>query len=261
MAYRPGMTSLPRLTGDRPGRLLARGREATVHELGAGRVLRRYDDARDTTRELAVMQHVARHGYRVPEVHGVLVDAEAGVTGMVLERVAGHSLLEASLAGRGTPVEVGRSLARLLDDLHRIPLAGLPVLPVLPDLPAPRPGDVVVHLDLHPANVLLAGGTLVVIDWATARTAPASLDTSMTALTLAAAAVAGIPADAGDVAGLPVPPSYVRAVLHAYLAAVLVPPEPSLRMAAALLDGVGARPPDVVRAAGHLVREVLDLST
>lgn len=64
------MGELPAVLDVRPGRLLARGREATVHEAGSGLVLRRYDDARDVTLEVTVMQHVARHGVRVPTVHG-----------------------------------------------------------------------------------------------------------------------------------------------------------------------------------------------
>jgi tRNA A-37 threonylcarbamoyl transferase component Bud32 len=237
-----------------PGRLLARGREATIHELGPDRVLRRYDDGRDVTAEVAVMRHVARHGFRVPVVHGLHVDADGRPTGMVLERVDGPSLVEVALSGRLAPADVGRTLARLHGDLHRVPVTGFPVPPGAH--PASR-GDVVVHLDLHPANVLVVADVPVVIDWAMARPGPASLDTAMTALTLAAAVVAGVPADAGDVARLPVPPGLVEAVLEAYLVALPVPPTPSLDRAVAVLDLVGAQPPDVVRAALAVVRRVL----
>jgi hypothetical protein len=41
----------------RPGRLLARRREATVHEAAAGLVLPRNDEARDVTVEVTVVQH------------------------------------------------------------------------------------------------------------------------------------------------------------------------------------------------------------
>ena len=249
------MTRRPPVIDAPPGRLIARGREATIHETSAGRVLRRYDDLRDVSGEVAVMAHVARHGFPAPVVHGVSVDAGGHVSGMVLERLEGPSLIEAALAGRVPPPEVGRTLARLHRDLHRIPVAGLPALP---GLPPPTPGDVVVHLDLHPANVMVTGGGPVVIDWAMARTAPATLDTAMTALTLAAAAVAGIPRDAGDVARLDVPESLLRAVLSSYVTALAEPPTPSLARAVAVLDRVGAQPPEVVRAALRLVQHALD---
>ena len=250
----PGVDPLPRID-TAPGRLLARGREATVHLLGGSSVLRRYDDGRDVETEVAVMRHVARHGFPVPAVHGLHVDDAGGVDGMVLERIDGPSLVEAALTGAVTPTDVGRILARLHADLHRVPVAGLPPLP---GPPTPGPGDVVVHLDLHPANVLLAGGAPVVIDWAIARVGPATLDTAMTALTLAAAVVAGIPADAGDAARLAVPEHLLRAVLDAYLAALPAPPTPSLERAAAVHDLIAAQPPPVVQAALRLVRDQLD---
>jgi len=237
-----------------PGPLIARGREASIHEVDGARVLRRYDDARDVTAEVAVMQHVARHGFPVPRVHGVHLGAEGRPTGMVLERLRGPSLIEAALDGALGPAGIGQTLARLHADLHRVPVEGLSPLAGEGQI---QPGDVVVHLDLHPANVMLADGAPVVIDWAIARTAPATLDTAMTALTLAAAAVAGIPRDAGDVARLPVPAPLIRAVLDAYLAALTTPPAASLERAAAVLDLIGAQPPEVVRAALGMVRSSL----
>ena len=36
-------------------------------------------------------------------------------------------------------------------------------------LPAIGPGDTVIHLDLHPENVMLHGNGALVIDWANAR--------------------------------------------------------------------------------------------
>ncbi|GEA86850.1 phosphotransferase [Cellulomonas cellasea] len=249
------MSDLPPVTDEPPGPLLARGREATVHELGPGRVLRRYDDARDVTTEVTVMRHVARHGVRVPHVHAVRPDADGRLTGMVLERLDGPTLVEAALAGAVEPGDAGRLLARLHADLHRVPVDGLPT-----DLgpPAREPGHVVVHLDLHPANVVLVRGEPVVIDWAIARTGPATLDTAMTALTLACAVVDGVPADAGDVARLGVPTWFVTTVLDAYLAALPEPPTPSLDRAAAIRDTFGAHPPGVVQAGAEVVRLALD---
>ncbi|WP_258725560.1 phosphotransferase [Cellulomonas sp. NS3] len=249
------MSSLPPVSDEPPGPLLARGREATVHELGPGRVLRRYDDARDVTAEVTVMRHVARHGVRVPHVHGLHLDARGRPTGMVLERLDGPTLVEAALVGDVEPAEAGRTLARLHADLHRVPVDGLPA-----DLgpPAREPGHVVVHLDLHPANVMLVAGEPVVIDWAIARTGPATLDTAMTALAIACAVVEGIPADAGDVARLDVPPWFVTTVLDAYLAALPEPPTTSLDRAVAVRDSFGAHSPGVVQAGAEVVRLALD---
>jgi tRNA A-37 threonylcarbamoyl transferase component Bud32 len=238
-----------------PGPLLGRGREAAIHELGPGRVLRRYDDGRDVTREVTVMRHVADHAFPVPRVHALHADADGRVTGIVLDRIDGPSLIEAAVTGRLTAADVGSTLAGLHDRLHRVPVADLPALP---DVPERRPGDAVVHLDLHPANVMLAGDVPVVIDWAIARTAPATLDTAMTALTLAAAVVAGIPTDAGDVTRLVVPQSFLAEVLESYLGALAVPPTSSLDRAAAVLALIGAQPQSAIDAAVALVRRVLD---
>jgi aminoglycoside phosphotransferase (APT) family kinase protein len=248
------MVDLPPVLEVQPGRLLARGREATVHEAGPGLVVRRYDDARDITVEVKVMQHVARYGIRVPAVHGVLLDGDGRPIAMVLDRVDGPTLVEAALRGRVGASEVGRMLALLHAELHGVPLEGLPPLG---EPSVHEPGHVVMHLDLHPANVLLADDGPVLIDWAIARTGPATLDTAMTAMTLAAAVLAGVPRDAGDVAALEIPAAFVSAALDAYLHALPEPPTASLERAASVLDMMGAQPPDVVRAALALVLAAL----
>jgi aminoglycoside phosphotransferase (APT) family kinase protein len=210
------VSSLPPVSDERPGPLLARGREATVHGLGPGRVLRRYDDARDVTTEVTVMQHVARHGVRVPHVHGVHLDPRGRPTGMVLERLDGPTLVEAALVGDVEPAEAGRTLARLHADLHRVPVAGLPA-----DLgpPAREPGHVVVHLDLHPANVVLTESHgPAVVDWSAARLGSASLDVATTALLLAEVAAD----EGGDYS------SAAQVLLVAFLAAVDHDPLPAL---------------------------------
>ncbi len=242
------------VTDEPAGPLIARGREATVHALGTDRVLRRYDDGRDVTAEVTVMRHVARHGVPVPTVHAVQLDAAGRPVAMVLDRVEGPTLVEAGLRGSVDAAGVGTTLADLHAVLHRVPVEGLPRLA---EPPVREPGHVVVHLDLHPANVMLTDGGPVLIDWSIARTGPATLDTAMTALTLAGAVVAGVPTDAGDVARLDISRTFVADVLHAYLAALPVPPTPSLERAAAVLDMVGAQPPHVVRAALALVRDAL----
>lgn len=246
-------TPLPVIT-TASGPPLARGREATIHELGPGRVLRRYDDARDVSGEAALMRHVAGHGVRVPAVHALHAGTDGRPTGLVLERIDGPPLVVAAMRGTLSPADVGRTLARLHAELHRVPTIGLPT-PA--DARPPGPGDVVVHLDLHPANVLLADGVPVIIDWAMARTGPATLDTAMTALVLAAAALAGVPPDAGDAAAIAVPGSAVRQMLGAYLAALDTPPTPSIDRAVDVQLRVAAQPPEVLRAAAVLVHRLV----
>lgn len=71
------------------------------------------------------------------------------------------------------------TLARLHRELHAIPP---------PDF-LRGDGSSLLHLDLHPANVMLTRRGAVVIDWANAARGDASLDVALTAVVLAAAPV------------------------------------------------------------------------
>jgi Ser/Thr protein kinase RdoA (MazF antagonist) len=104
------------------------------------------------------MALAAAHGYPVPRVDEVRTD------GLVLERIPGPTM-----AGRclRRPWELPRHahvLARLHDELHRIPV----------------PGGALLHLDLHPKNVILSPRGPVVIDWSNARGGNAALDPALT---------------------------------------------------------------------------------
>jgi aminoglycoside phosphotransferase (APT) family kinase protein len=68
-------------------------------------------------------------------------------------------------------------LARLHRDLHTIPP---------PDF-LRGDGSAILHLDLHPANVMVSGGGPVVIDWANAARGDAALDVALTAVVLSGA--------------------------------------------------------------------------
>ncbi|MFI1227063.1 MULTISPECIES: phosphotransferase [unclassified Streptomyces] len=154
------------------GQLLGSGRTADVYALDGSWVLRRYRDGTDTTEELAVMSYVGAFGFPVPRI-GPPADG-ARPTDLVLQRLTGPTLAEALLAGRLGAAEAGALLARLLRELHAIP----------PRVSA-NPEDCVLHLDLHPENVMLTEGGAVVIDWSTAAEGPPGLDRAMSALTLA----------------------------------------------------------------------------
>lgn len=166
------MTSTP-TGGGAPGSLLAQGREATVFDLGGGRVLRRYlDGGRSAEREAGVMTHLADHGYPVPAV----LDVQG--PDLVLGRVDGPTML-ADLGRRPWRLDGhARTLADLHRRLHRLPVPSGLVSPFGPD-------TAVLHLDLHPANVLLARTGPVVIDWTNVAAGPPAVDVAQTWLLLA----------------------------------------------------------------------------
>ena len=159
--------------GAQPGPVLARGREAVIHDAGHGRVLRRYLDAsRSTELEAGVMAHLDEHGFPVPSV----VDAEG--PDLLMRRVDGPTMLED--AGR-RPWRL-RAHARTLADLHQ----RLHALPVPPGLRAPFGApEAILHLDLHPANVLLGPSGPVVIDWTNVSAGPPAIDEAQTWVLLA----------------------------------------------------------------------------
>ena len=157
------------------GPKLAEGRDSEIFEHGAGRVLRRARDGRSLEREAAVMRHVREHGYPAPEVF------DAGEGWLVMERLEGRDMLADV---RKTPRGVTRA-AKQLADLHQ--RMGAIVAPEWLDA-APGPaGDRMVHLDLHPLNVMSTPNGLVVIDWANARRGDPAIDIANTWALLACA--------------------------------------------------------------------------
>jgi len=129
-------------------------------------VLRRYRDGRSAAGEVAVLREVAALGYPVPAVH------EAAGPDIVMDRVDGPTLAEALVEGM-PPDGAAALLAGLHDRLHALAW------------PAAAPGEALLHLDLHPLNVILRGADPVVIDWSNARPGPPGLDVAMTAVILA----------------------------------------------------------------------------
>jgi len=143
---------------------IAAGREADIFALDAGRVLRRYRRVADVSAEAAVMTHVAAHGYPVPAVH------EAHGSDMVLEHLDGPTMAQAMAAGELPITDGATLLAALLERLHKVP---------------PLTSGSIVHLDLHPENVMLTGRGPVVIDWCNATDGEPDLDIALSALILA----------------------------------------------------------------------------
>jgi aminoglycoside phosphotransferase (APT) family kinase protein len=130
-------------------------------------------DGRSLRREAAIQAAVADSGFPAPAVLGLSADG----TRMLMERVDGPSLLDALLTGAIDPAAGGELLGGLHRRLHE--LAAPDVLDVV------GPGDAFLHLDLHPANVLLSPGGPVVIDWPNAAAGPPGLDVADAYLVMA----------------------------------------------------------------------------
>ncbi|MFE4961415.1 phosphotransferase [Streptomyces sp. NPDC056660] len=160
------------------GRLLGSGRSADVYEIDEAWVLRRDRDGwGDAAAEGAVMTYVREHGYPVPRVR-----ASGSRTDLVLERLSGPTMLAALLAREMGAAEGGALLASLLRRLHAVPGRDLA-----------EPGSRVLHLDLHPDNVMLTPDGPQVIDWTNAEDGPPGLDWAMSAVILAQVAVGDLP--------------------------------------------------------------------
>ncbi|MFI7544535.1 phosphotransferase [Actinoplanes sp. NPDC049599] len=162
------------------GPLLASGREADVYALDDRRVLRRYRREADVTGEVAAMRYLAGLGYPVPAVY------EAAGPDMVMERLDGPTMAEAFGTGALGIEEGAAGLADLLRELHE-----------LPPWPGAAAGSRILHLDLHPENVIMSSRGPVVIDWCNARAGDPDLDTGLTALILAQVAADPEHAQAG----------------------------------------------------------------
>ncbi len=139
-------------------KMLASGRDGDIFEFAPGLVLRKTRDGRSIAHEARTMRYVAEHGYPVPRIEEVRADG----TEIVMERIEGPMMMDAMVR---PPWKLGahlRLLADLHDRLHRIPAPDW--LPGMPD-----DGDSILHLDLHPLNVIMSPSGPVVIDWPNAR--------------------------------------------------------------------------------------------
>lgn len=148
-----------------PRPLIASGRDADVFDRGDGTVLRRYRRRSVPQDEVDVMRYARDHGFPVPAVISV------SGRDLVLERIDGPTMQDVLLGDTGRIDACAAQLAELHDRLHRI---------VGPDwLRARGEGDRLLHLDLHPQNVLMSSRGPVVIDWANAARGPAALDPAL----------------------------------------------------------------------------------
>lgn len=168
------------MTTCEPGALLATGATALVYELDGHRVLRRYRDEAWPTDRTAAASDIAWHaGVPTPRV------LSASGPDLVMERVDGPTMLAEMTAERLSMTDAMRALAALHRVTHSIPMPEEER--ALPHLPG---GNSLIHLDLHPNNVLMAASGPQLIDWENACWGPPGLDIAVTAVILACYALA-----------------------------------------------------------------------
>ncbi len=129
--------------------------------------------------EARVMEHLRSQGFPVPAVEDVSDDG----LDMVMERIEGPDMV--ALMGK-RPWAIPR-LGRELADLHRR-LHELIAPDWLPDAPVGR-GDRLLHLDLHPLNVMMSPRGPVVIDWTGACRGDPAVDVALAWVLMAAGEV------------------------------------------------------------------------
>jgi aminoglycoside phosphotransferase (APT) family kinase protein len=215
---------------DPPGHLIGAGRAADVYALDERRVLRRYRNGESSEREAAVMAYLAGAGFPVPRVH------DASGPDLVLERLVGRDMLADLSARPWLARRHARTLAGLHDQLHAITAP--------PSLRAPfGPGGRVLHLDLHPGNVMLTAAGPVVIDWSNVSAGPAAADVAMAWLIIATSEV-----DAPPLLLRPAISSVRAVLLRRFRALVRDDPGPELaRVARARMADRNVRPAEARR--------------
>jgi aminoglycoside phosphotransferase (APT) family kinase protein len=167
------------MTQRQPGALLASGRDADIFEYGDALVLRRSRAGRSMATEARTMEYARQHRYPVPAIHEISDDG----TDLVMERLDGSSMVAVLDKRPWTLRQQGTVLADLHERLHRIPAPDwLPAAPC-------GTGDRLIHLDLHPLNVMLTSKGPVVIDWPNAARGDGFTDIAVTWVLVVAGSV------------------------------------------------------------------------
>jgi aminoglycoside phosphotransferase (APT) family kinase protein len=215
---------------DRPGPLIGAGRTADVYAIGERRVLRRYRNGDSAEREAGVMAYLAEAGFPVPRVY------DASGPDLVMERLDGRDML-ADLSSRPWLVrQHAQTLAGLHDRLHAI---------AAPASLQARfgPGDRILHLGLHPGNVMLTAAGPVVVDWANVAAGAPAADVAMAWLIIATSEV-----DAPPPLLRPAISSIRAVLLRRFRALVRDDPRPEMaRVARARMADPKVRPAEVQR--------------
>jgi aminoglycoside phosphotransferase (APT) family kinase protein len=191
---------------------IGEGREAEMFLLESGVVVRLLRDFSERAAarigwEQRAMDAARAAGLRVPETYGTVeID---GRPGLVMERLEGADLLALlsrkpwrvfwaarAMAGMQATMHETRApadmpalkdrVARALSSPRAPAQLASPALEMLGRLPD---GDRLCHGDLHPANILLHRGELVLIDWANATRGEPAADFARTVIILCAGAL------------------------------------------------------------------------
>ncbi len=155
---------------DQPGALIGRGQNTEVRSFGrhAIRISLREDDL---SHEANAMSHVGQHGFPAPKLI-----SQPDQSSIVMERLNGPTMLQDITAKPWLLPRHAKALAALHHQLGAIeaPDAWTQV----------SAGSSVCHLDMHPDNVKVTRGGLVVIDWSSAARGDAAFDAALTYVTL-----------------------------------------------------------------------------
>jgi aminoglycoside phosphotransferase (APT) family kinase protein len=131
--------------------------------------------------EARTMSFVHEKGYPVPAVEELSDDG----LDLVMERIEGVSMVEAIGQAPWTVRRQAATLADLHLRLHEIEAPDyLPAAPV-------GTGTKLLHLDLHPLNVMVGPQGPVVIDWPNARRGDPSIDVGLAWVLMAAGQIPG----------------------------------------------------------------------
>lgn len=161
-----------------PGQLIASGRDADVFDIGRGSVLRRYRKDHSSEDEASVMEFARSRGFPVPKVR------EAKGRDLVMERIEGPTMLRELAARPWKLLRCADVLADLHDSLHRIDAPHRLRSPF-------GDGPSLLHLDLHPENVIMSRNGPLVIDWTNAARGPATIDVALTWIIVATSVIPG----------------------------------------------------------------------
>jgi aminoglycoside phosphotransferase (APT) family kinase protein len=215
---------------DRPGPLIGTGRTADVYAVGGRRVLRRYRNGDSAEREAEVMAYLAGVGFPVPRVY------DASGPDLVMERLVGRDMLADLSVRPWLARRHARTLAGLHDRLHAITASSSLQTRF-------GPGDRMLHLGLHPGNVMLTAAGPVVIDWANVAAGAPAADVAMTWLIIATSEV-----DAPPMLLRPAISSIRAVLLRRFRALVRDDPGPELaRVARARMTDPNIRPAEARR--------------
>jgi aminoglycoside phosphotransferase (APT) family kinase protein len=160
---------------------LATGRDSDIFEYGPGLVLRRSREGHSMADEARTMAFMREQGYPVPAVDELSDDGFE----LVMERIEGVTMVEAIGKAPWTVRRQGATLADLHRRLHEIEAPDfLPTAPV-------GSGTKVLHLDLHPLNVMIGPKGAFVIDWPNARRGDPDVDVGLAWVLMAAGQIPG----------------------------------------------------------------------